>query len=425
MNGKNILFIGDLRSAHNYGAIATTETLIKLLDDNVKATYKYIDAWSFRNTTPVEAFGDTWRPSRKNNSLLRRAFRRFYSYVGKNETLTKIPDRIPYKLSQFESYYNNLIKGDSLQYEKKMLDWADIVFINGEGNIVNGTDKYGKYRIGGRYILFMAWLSKCKFHRPTLIVNHTVDPNNYNAFEMIKAIYPSLDEVLVRETLSIGLLKSIGVNNARFVPDALFAYQPQTEWTPSVEISKQIDFSQPYICIGDSSGIKNGYGSVKWDVYDVYDKIIDELKKIVPQVVFVDGFTETHPIINMIVKKKNIGRVNLRNCSYHDLYYVFKNAKIFVSGRWHASILCVLANTPILLWGADSHKTRSLYTLLDYSYRFFEISSLPANIPELVQEVKLILGKKDIIKKELKEKVAIYSVLAKENAKILKEYVEE
>ena len=39
-------------------------------------------------------------------------------------------------------------KGLCLQYEKRMLEWADIVYINGEGNIVNGTDRYGKYRMG-------------------------------------------------------------------------------------------------------------------------------------------------------------------------------------------------------------------------------------------------------------------------------------
>ena len=111
-----------------------------------------------------------------------------------------------------------------------MLEWADIIYINGEGNIVNGTDQYGKYRMGARYILFMAWVSKIKYNKTTLMVNHTVDPNNSNAFEMISHIYPHLDEVYVREPLSLPILEKYKINNGKFVPDALWAYKPSKHW---------------------------------------------------------------------------------------------------------------------------------------------------------------------------------------------------
>ena len=99
-----------------------------------------------------------------------------------------------------------------------------------------------------------------------------------------------------------------------------------------------------------------------------------------------------------------------------------KRAKLFVSGRWHASILSVLANTPILCWGADSHKTRSLYTLLDYKYRFFEVASLPANIPELIDEAKRITNDAQQIKEIMTVKVNEYSTLTRKNITVLKDF---
>lgn len=428
---KKILFVGDLRTVNNYGAVATTEALLKLLSAEAFDTeFKYIEFRSLYSPTPVNGF-----PKEKPtaNSIYRRVVKSMIPafvlkkirqvLIRKNALLDATKDFVPYKYSQFESYYERMKSGQSLQYEKNLLDWADIVYINGEGNIVNGTDSYGKYRMGARYILFLAWLSKVKYNKPTLILNHTVDPRNYNAFEIISAVYPLLDQVLVRETLSLPVLREHGVNNARFVPDALFSYKPAVEWEPSEELKKQIDFSHPFICIGDSSGVKNAYSHVSWNVIDVFTEIIHELKNIAPQIIFIDGYNGNNEDINEVIRKNNIGYVNFQNCNYHDLLHVLQRSMLFISGRWHASILCTLANTPILLWGADSHKTRSLYTLLDYNYRFFEVASLPANIPELIDEARKIINDTDRIKENMKQKVAKYSNAAWENATILEQYV--
>ena len=443
----NLLFVGDLRTAHNYGAIATTESLYNLVksvsdDKNIK----FIDRRSFTSKTPVDGFSPYAVPgsspssihtikSRIKTTRIGEIYRDYRNTITKykkmvqekrQEKLLEIPeDFLPYRYDQFEDFYKRMSAGRVLQFERKMLEWADVVFINAEGNIVHGIDENGRHRLGARYALCMAWLSKVKFKLPTLIVNHVVDPANDDIFDMISHIYPVLDEVLVRDRISARTLQEHGVNNGRFVPDALFSYHPIKKWKVPKSIKKQIDFSKPYICIGDSSAIRNAYGQINWNVYKVYNILIRELQKIVPQVVFVDGFSGTHKDINRVVRDLGIGRVNLNNCSYHDLYYVLRGASIFISGRWHASILSALASTPILLWGADSHKTRSLYELLDYPYRFFDIATLPANIDILINEVKQILTDSSRIKPLLKEKCKEYSRASEENAGVLIKYEEQ
>ena len=291
---KKILFVGDLRKVHNYGAIATTESLIKLFQTEIKDyEMKIIEARSMYEPTP--AGGWTSEPAGEDpNSLtnrLKNTIRTILPFKVKsciralkksNHVNLGRKDFVPYKFSQYEEYYSRIINGEKFQYEDKLLKWADIVYINSEGNIVNGTDELGRYRLGARYILFMAWLAKVKYNKTVIIANHTVDPKNMNAFEMIENIYPRLDYVILREPLSIALLEKHGVDNVIFAPDALFTYKDETEWTPSPQLKEKIDFSKPYICIGDSSAFQNKYGGLKWPVAQILTEIIMKLKELCP-----------------------------------------------------------------------------------------------------------------------------------------------
>ena len=56
--------------------------------------------------------------------------------------------------------------------------------------------------------------------------------------------------------------------------------------------------------------------------------------------------------------------------------YILSNAKLFVSGRYHPSILASLGGTPCIFLGSNSHKTKSLQTILQYN-NVEEFSALP------------------------------------------------
>jgi len=428
-----ILFIGDFRPAQNYGSIATTETLQKLLfeviDENCEV--KYIDRRSYDRATPINGFIETHSLKDKIKQNIPSKYKNKYSkfksiFKSPLTTLLRIDSlHIPYRLSLFEKFYTKIENCEILQFEKNLINWSDIVFINGEGTIVNGTDKFGIYNGGGRYTLFLAWLSKFKYNKPTCLVNHTVDPGNSDADEMIAYIYPELDFVSVREPLSLKKLNEIKVFNAKYIPDSLFSYIPITNWKPNEAILSQIDFSKPYICIGDSTGIRENawQKSAKWDTYSVLTELICELKKIFPQIVFVDGFNGSHKIINEIIKKNKLGYVNLKNCNHNDLFYVLKSSELFISGRWHSSIISLLANTPILLWGSDSHKTKALYSIIDYSYPFFETNTLPIHIEDIILCSKDILSNKINVKNEIKNKIENISKQSYDNVLFIKEYL--
>jgi polysaccharide pyruvyl transferase WcaK-like protein len=438
MKQINFLFIGDLTFLRtNYGAVATTESLKKIVRGQLpNANIKYIDYRSIWSPTPPNGWPDNKgienQVSRKER--LKRVFRKYIPYrillirriltISQYKTGPRV-DIVPYKFLQYEEFYSKMINGEILQYEKQLLDWAEIIFINGEGTIVDGTDEWGKYRKDALYNLFMAWCSKMKYHKMTCIVNHTVDPNNSDAYEIISKLYPSLDVVLVRETLSLQNLNNIGVYNAKFVPDALFSFKPNKKWEPSDIIKSQIDFTKPYICLGDSSGFSGMNSHVSWNIESVLGELIEKLKEIVPQIIFIEGCGGVSLEICELVHTKKIGMIHAKNSTYHDLYEILKRSEIFVSGRWHASILSILSGTPIVLWGADSHKTRSLYKLLDYPFPFFEVNSLPIHLDDIAETVNCILSSKEEVKRNILSKVEQYKARTDENASFLKNMIIE
>ena len=228
-----------------------------------------------------------------------------------------------------------------------------------------------------------------------------------------------MNDVFVREKKSLALLRAWDVENAEFVPDALFAYRPDQDWQPSKALLKEIDFSKPYICLGDSTGLENSFSGVRWDVFNTYTAIIKELKKICLQIVIVDGFNGNKEEINNVIKKNGLGKVGMYNCTYGDLYHFFKNAKIYISGRWHTAIISLMAHTPVLLWGADSHKTEALYGVINYPFRFFDINTLPINAEDVALEVERVLS---FPLEKFWDSVEEIKVRAIENVKFLDRY---
>lgn len=399
---RNILFIGDLVPANNYGAIATSECLKRMVEDCIPGNnIRYIDHRSFRNPTPAGGW-PVYKNKNKDPYVNLKAAIKYYLPISMNiwKAYNKVFRKkkaqkfLPEKLSEYDSYANDILDGRKMQYELALLRWSDIVYINAEGNIVNGTDEHGVYRTGGRYVLFLAYFASKYLKKRCCIVNHTIDPANRDIYDIIKVVYPLMDYIYVREMMSLKKLDELGIRNVSFVPDALFSYKGNPEWQPSGRLSDQIDFTKPYICLGDSSGIRSDYSQVRWSVYDTYCDLIDKLRRIVPQIVIVDGFTSGHREINRVIRDKETGRLNLNNCDYHELFQVLKRSELFISGRWHNSILSVLAGTPIILWGADSHKTEALYRLLDYPYRFFDIKTIPINTDDIALEAERIIKEK-------------------------------
>lgn len=406
MKNKKILLIGDLRNASNWGAqITSTEVINWLKSKNPLADFEYITERSWVENTPPNGP----KIIRKKNLekikwylkkiLWRLGFLtklNFSKKIIKNtedlEKLKKDEDHIPDEFSEFESFWKKMVIGEILVYEFKLLNQADEIYISSEGSIVNTTPNK-RYRRSGRYNLFMSWVAKIKLKKPTYLINHTYDPKNIKIDEIARNVYPFLDKALLREKLSLENLNRIirlrDYEQIHFFPDFAFNIKKS-----HLEKSKDLT-----ICIGDSAGLKK----VNWDVYSFYDKIFDFLQKEKIKIIFADGNSVKHRVFGDLYYKYRFKWLHPSAHNHTLLAKYLRKSHLFISGRWHASILSLINETPVILFGSDSHKVKALNDLYDNIFPYFSIEKLSDNSERIIQLIQDHMENPTVHQQKIKE----------------------
>lgn len=420
---KRILLLGDNSRAGNWGCQGTTASLKYLINQQFpEAEISSIFWLSYRSDTPEGGWPDSQPsnvPSFSMSSFLRKVAKRTGLYPiawAIKHSIQPVPtkkkhekDSVPRKAAEFDYAAKRMLDGEILPFESDLLKKCDAVVVNGEGSIYPGSGRFA------RYPLFLMYVIKRYLNKPCCMVNHTVEAENEDVEDMIRLVYPLLDYVAVREPCSARELERIGFQRKiAVVPDALFAFQPQDDWAPSSALQQEIDFEEPYICLGDSSG----FFHVSWDISRVYRELIQQLQNICDQIVLIDGNGEYTVVFRDLTQQLGIGHVTVHNCSYANLYHVFAHSQLYISGRWHPSILCAMAGTPFILLGANSHKTQGFLELFDYPSIVFDLMRLPEQIEEVVIEVKRILSMQDILGEMLREKSDKFAKEAVQNVRL-------
>lgn len=400
--GQRVLLIGDNSQAGNWGCQGTTACLKYLINQPFpEAKISSIYWLSFRSDTPAGGWPDA-QPSTILSSSLRsflrgatkrtrlypvaRAMMRSFQAVSSRRKHEK--ETVPDRADQFDEAASRMLDGKILPFELDLVKECDAVVVNGEGAIYPGSGRFA------RYPLFLMYVIKRYLNKPCCIVNHTVETDDDEVEDMIRLVYPLLDYVAVREPWSARELDRIGLKRkVAVVPDALFSFRPQEDWSPPPALRREIDFEKPFICLGDSSALPR----VSWDVSLVYQKLIRQLQGICDQIVLVDGNSECTGVFRELTQELGMARVTVENCSYADLHHVFAHSLLYLSGRWHPSILSAMAGTPFVLWGANSHKTQGLLDLFEYPSVLFDLGRLPDKMEQMLAEVKRLLAMRDAL----------------------------
>lgn len=409
MKCKKILFVGDLRNAKNFGAIATTTALLQSIAEVAgKAKVRCLDRRYFYGRAPREGYPDytieyypfgTVQQQPGLKGRIKRAIVNQLQVWGIWGRVVDLIDRIPCNWSQFEQVAQRVTEGSFLPYEKQCIEGSDLVVINAEGSIVNNIhNPHGKYRLGARYMLFIAYLAKVIYRKPTIIVNHIIDPDNSDIIDVIKRLYPRLDAVCVRDEISLRRLYEWGCTRAEYVPDALFG------WNPDAEIKRfrgwdRVGLQRPLVCLGDSAATPH----VTWDVERFYGDLVRRLQGLGMTVVMVDGNTSASSKLSRVCEDTGIVRITPFNTSFEELADVFRESAVFFSGRWHASILATLVGTRSILYGTDSHKAEVLHAMVSAHGRFHPIDQIHEKIDEVVESIQAAVVSRETTLRQLTE----------------------
>ena len=81
---------------------------------------------------------------------------------------------------------------------------------------------------------------------------------------------------------------------------------------------------------------------------------------------------------------------------------ILANAMLFVSGRYHPSILASLGGTPCIFLGSSAHKMHSLQKLLEYEYiREFPVHPSNKEMDEMLELAKSHLNHGEALRNKI------------------------
>jgi len=255
---------------------------------------------------------------------------------------------------------------------------ADIVIINGEGDVVFA-------RPSRRQILFFAAVIRLarQLGKRVAFVNAQLSDcpltgRNPEAFDVIAGALQECHFVSVRDPESrLIAQREMGLGEAAMIPDALFSWfdaqRDARTHLPSngdfvippperEELLGRLDFSRDYICVaGNSLASRPGHQEA---LSEGYRRLLVAIRSLGLPVylVIADG---PDRFLLELARQLELPVVPLETPIYFAAA-ILGRARLLVSGRYHPVIMGALGGTPSLLLSTGSHKMRSLARVLEH-----------------------------------------------------------
>lgn len=400
----NILFVDDNRDVQNWGCRSTSISLHQLLsiENKVIAT---IDKRTVDKKIPMY--------------LKQRRIQKYWSKLQNIFSINKIKNDFicddPTKsLSNFLDFKqgNQTLKAI---YDKALS--SDIVVINGEGSMIFTTPPRRDLMFQLMIIELACYLKKPIFYINAMVSDCPVNGRNESTFKIAIQSLLKCQGVSLRDPYSYEMVKGhVSGINCKMIPDALFSWLDQYEFgkrsylpengdfiIPFPESNNylgKLDFSQPYICIGGSSlSARNPQKAIP-----AYAKLVEVIKGLGLDVLLI----VTSPEDGFLDKVSTLTDTAIVPVHVPILMggSILANARLFISGRYHPSILASLGGTPSIFLGSNSHKTKSLQEVLEYKISK-EFSAFPTTeeCEEILCLAKYLINEGDKARHSVKEVV--------------------
>lgn len=388
-----ILFIADNRTRENWGCRATSIALKELMQQHTIIGTIYGDIT--HNYVPLKI--------KKSYTKFNKLYSRLYnlSFIKKISFYIDPYNIIKATISDSYKAYQKVKQKECIYKDiDNKIKEADAIVLNGEGTFIFSTP----HRYDTIFYLLMLKVAQ-SYGKKTYCLNSMFSDSpsskrNLTILQESINIFEQCTMVTARDPLSYEYYKKNISNKIEYVPDALFTWSKYAKYKdickkyplaliPFPELDKYwIDFSfdKPYICLSGSSHIKNPQEAIP-----IYCKLANKLKEkwnlIIIATCAGDQFLET------VAQKVNVPFIPVHTNILAGMS-ILANAKVFISGRWHPSILASNYGTPCVFLGSNSHKTMALQIMLEYTKKH-EYSALPND-----NEIKQIIGDTEILFKE-------------------------
>jgi polysaccharide pyruvyl transferase WcaK-like protein len=233
----------------------------------------------------------------------------------------------------------------------------DVVCFNGEGAIHDNSGHV--FRLLGALYAFK------KSGARVYALNQTVDvnPNGLSA-NIIKAVYPYMDRVAVREPRSYYLMKKMGLF-CELIGDAAYALPIMTTIEREERFAR-MNIKRPFIAVTASSFLKRNKESVA-----KVDFLLTTLKSLNLDLLFLANTKTDLHIARALQPRHGLRVVDYEMADYRDAIAIISMATLMVGGRQHPNIFAAKYGVPFIGLEGNTHKMRGVAELLNYPLPIF------------------------------------------------------
>jgi polysaccharide pyruvyl transferase WcaK-like protein len=306
-------------------------------------------------------------------------------YVRLSEPIPEFPEII----DDFD-YFADKWLGDSpgpvLSQFLAALANVDIVLHNGEGHMHENQQP-------GRRAVFLLYLAKKRLGKLAGEINQTTmvaQAPRPILSEMMRVVYPQLDLVTTRDPRSVDDLRQLGIENAKYVPDVVFALAPPRQapqrflrWASENGLAEG-----EYFCLG-GGGLPMSQNLRNDGAPGPLVKLVLDLKKFVPQAVLLGTAGGDQHLRNVADKTGSVYYGMDHEMS--EMWPLLSGARFQINGHFHQIMAGAQVGCPFIPLTTDTYKMEALCASLGWrSTRTFNGTNLKVHAQEVVEEARFL-----------------------------------
>lgn len=433
-----IVYVGDNRVRGNYGCRATSTALSLLVGENNEIVGRITGAHTHFDTD--ELFFVKGLPSwiykllgkRKSWKYLKHFLYLFIRMIKRGgKFYFGNCDFISHDLDQSIENLIRLIPANLSyrEFDLRQFDF-DALVINGEGSFIFSTPPWRESLVIAMEMHWAKKMGKKVFFMNAMFSDDPNSERNTETLELMNDLLAKCEIVVAREYMSMDYVhKYLPKANPVFYPDALFSWYDMINDGHEVKNLKyyiahkaecdefyyNFTFDKPYALIAASSA---GIISSDMEVpIQAYMNLVKKTKKRLGVSVYLIQVCEGDEFLVEVGRRTNTYVVPMET-PIVAAAKILANAKVFISGRYHPSIMASLGGTPCVFMSSNSHKTESIQNLLNYN-KVYEFNVVPDEIEceKILDLVEKYTNEGDALRKSIKnraEQLSKQAILMKE-----------
>lgn len=284
-----------------------------------------------------------------------------------------------------ENFYKIKNKYKELNDLYELIKSVDFICINGEGTflISNNINRDPSYYFF--IILLCKKMNKKVYLLNCMIDNYSLEKTSKESIAFFINYFQLLDGIVVRDYKSRSFLQDYNFNNVFFCLDALFHWGNLFNDFELDEIKKN-PIGEKYFLLSGTSASKFYEGLIE----ERYNFLIESLKIFGIKIVILESCIGDN-FLRKIANKNDIIYVSIEN-ELSLLYRYIVNSYIFISGRYHPTVVALSCGIPCISLKCNSNKMEFLQkTILDDRFNIFSPVPNDEEVECILEEISFIL----------------------------------